>query len=116
VHAYGGRVYADVSTVQHARKAASSGVDGLVLVAAGSGGHTGSITGLAFVPAVRAFWNGPIVLAGGIATGQAIDAALALGADMAYVGTPFIATPESLAKPAYKAMVVEATISELIVT
>lgn len=116
VHAYGGKVFADVSTLEHARKAASAGVDGLILVAAGAGGHTGSITGFAFVPAVRAFWDGPIVLGGAIGTGAAIEATLALGADYAYVGTPFIATPESLAKDGYKAMVVEASVSDLIVT
>lgn len=116
VHAYGGQVFADVSTVEHARKAAASGVDGLVLIAAGAGGHTGSITGFAFVPAVREFWTGPLVLGGGLSTGAAIDAALTLGADYAYVGTPFIATEESLAKDAYKAMLVEAEIRDLIVT
>jgi len=116
VHAYGGQVFADVSTVEHARKAAASGVDGLVLIAAGAGGHTGSITGFAFVPAVREFWAGPLVLGGGLSTGAAIDAALTLGADYAYVGTPFIATEESLAKDAYKAMLVEADIRDLIVT
>src|SRR5690606_31105595 len=78
--------------------------------------HTGSITGFAFVPAVRDFWDGPIVLGGAIGTGAAIDAALALGADYAYVGTPFVATPESLAKEAYKTMLVEAGVGDLIVT
>nr|WP_312447395.1 nitronate monooxygenase [Brevundimonas naejangsanensis] len=116
VHAYGGQVFADVSTVEHARKAAASGVDGLILISAGAGGHTGSITGFAFVPAVREFWSGPLVLGGGLSTGAAIDAALTLGADYAYVGTPFIATEESLAKDAYKAMLVEAEIRDLIVT
>ena len=116
VHGYGGQVFADVSTVEHARKAAASGVDGLVLIAAGAGGHTGSITGFAFVPAVREFWTGPLVLGGGLSTGAAIDAALTLGADYAYVGTPFIAAEESLAKDAYKAMLVEAKIRDLIVT
>jgi nitronate monooxygenase len=116
VHAYGGQVFADVSTVEHARKAASAGVDGLVLVAAGAGGHTGSITGFAFVPEVRAFWDGPLVLGGGLSTPAAIEAALTLGADYAYVGTPFIATDESLAKDGYKVMLVEAEIRDLIVT
>lgn len=116
VHGYGGLVFADVATVEHARKAAAAGVDGLVLVAAGSGGHTGSITGFAFVPAVREFWHGPLVLAGGIGTGAAVRAALALGADYAYVGTPFIATRESLAKDAYKAMLVASEASDVMVT
>lgn len=116
VHAYGGQVFADVSTVEHARKAAAAGVDGLVLIAAGAGGHTGSITGFAFVPEVRAFWDGPLVLGGGLSTPAAVDAALTLGADYAYVGTPFIATDESMAKDGYKAMLVEAGIRDLIVT
>lgn len=116
VHSYGGQVYADVATIDHARKAAGAGVDGLVLIAAGAGGHTGSITGFAFVPAVREFWDGPVVLGGGISTGAAVRAALALGADYAYVGTSFIAAEESLAKPAYKQMLVEAQARDLIVT
>ena len=116
VHSYGGRVFADVVTVEHARKAAALGVDGLVLVAAGAGGHTGSITGFSFVPAVREFWDGELVLGGGIATGQGVLAAQALGADYAYVGTHLIASGESMAKPAYKEMLVASSAADVMVT
>lgn len=116
VHAYGGIVLADVNSVKFARKAAEVGVDGLVLVAAGAGGHTGQMTGFAFVDAVRQFWDGIIVLAGGISTGRGIRAAQALGADLVYMGTRFIATDESLAVQEYRQMVVESTAEDLILT
>ena len=106
VHGYGGLVFADVNSVAFARKAAAAGVDGLVLVASGAGGHTGHTTGFAFVEEVRQFWDGPIVLGGGISTGHAIRAAEVLGADFAYLGTALIACAESMAVPAYKDMVV----------
>ncbi len=108
VHSYGGLVFADVNSVSFARKAVAAGVDGLVLVAAGAGGHTGHTVGFAFVEEVRAFWDGPIVLGGAISTGQAVRAAEVLGADLAYVGTALIACEESMADPAYKQMVIEA--------
>lgn len=108
VHSYGGLVFADVNSVSFARKAVASGVDGLVLVAAGAGGHTGQTVGFAFVEEVRAFWDGPLVLGGAISTGQAIRAAEVLGADLAYLGTALIACDESMADPAYKQMVVDA--------
>ena len=108
VHGYGGRVFADVNSVGFARKAAAAGVDGLVLVAAGAGGHTGAMAGFAFVEEVRRFWSGPLVLGGAITTGRAVRAAEILGADLAYVGTGLIACAESLADPAYKQMVVAA--------
>ncbi|MGB0385432.1 MAG: NAD(P)H-dependent flavin oxidoreductase [Ardenticatenaceae bacterium] len=114
VHEYGGLVFADVNSVKYARKAAEAGVDGLVLVAAGAGGHTGQMTGFAFVDAVREFWDGMIVLAGGISTGRAIRAAQTLGADLAYMGTRFIATRESLASDDYRQMLVEATIEDIV--
>lgn len=114
VHNYGGLVFADVNSVKYARKAAETGVDGLVLVAAGAGGHTGQMTGLAFVDAVREFWDGIIVLGGGISTGRAIRAAQTLGADLAYMGTRFIATHESLAHDDYRQMLVEATIEDIV--
>ncbi len=116
VHAYGGAVFADVNSVRFARKAADAGVDGLVLVAAGAGGHTGNMTGFAFVPAVREFFDGTIVLGGGIGDGRAIKAAEVLGADLAYMGTRFIATEESLAHTAYRQMLVDSTIDDLILT
>lgn len=114
VHAYGGLVFADVNSVGFARKAAAAGVDGLVLVAAGAGGHTGQTAGFAFVEEVRQFWGGPIVLGGAISTGQAIRAAEVLGADLAYLGTSLIAAEESMAVPAYKDMVVAAGAEDIV--
>ncbi|ANY20240.1 Nitronate monooxygenase [Tsuneonella dongtanensis] len=114
VHSYGGLVFADVNSVAFARKAAAAGVDGLVLVAAGAGGHTGMTAGFAFVEEVRRFWDGPIVLGGAISTGHAIRAAEVLGADLAYVGTALIATQESLAAQPYKSMVVAAGAEDIV--
>jgi nitronate monooxygenase len=114
VHSYGGLVFADVNSVSFARKAVAAGVDGLVLVAAGAGGHTGHTVGFAFVEEVRAFWGGPIVLGGAISTGHAIRAAEVLGADLAYLGTALIACEESMADPAYKQMVVEADAASIV--
>jgi len=116
VHDYGGLVFADVNSVPFARKAAAAGVDGLVLVAAGAGGHTGQMTGFSFVPAVREFFDGPIVLGGGITGGAGIRAAEVLGADLAYMGTRFIACTESLAAPEYRDMLVGSTVEDLILT
>jgi len=116
VHAYGGAVFADVNSVRFARKATAAGVDGLVLVAAGAGGHTGNMTGFSFVPAVREFFDGTIVLGGGIGDGRAIKATEVLGADLAYMGTTFIATEESLAHADYRQMLVDSTIEDLILT
>lgn len=116
VHGYGGLVFADVNSVKFARKAAEAGVDGLILVAAGAGGHTGEMTGFAFVEAVREFWDGYLVLAGGLSTGRAIRAAQTLGADLAYMGTRFIATEESLASDDYRQMLVSATVEDLVLS
>ncbi|WP_022697501.1 MULTISPECIES: NAD(P)H-dependent flavin oxidoreductase [Euryhalocaulis] len=113
VHDYGGAVFADVNSLAFAKKAAAAGADGLVLVSSGAGGHTGEMSGFAFVDAVRQFFDGPIVLAGSIATGRAVRAAEILGADLAYVGTQFIAAAESIADPAYKEMLVSATIEDI---
>lgn len=114
VHSYGGLVFADVNSVSFARKAVAAGVDGLVLVAAGAGGHTGHIAGFAFVEEVRQFWDGPIVLAGAISTGQAVRAAEVLGADLAYLGTALIASDESMAAPGYKEMVVASGAEDIV--
>lgn len=114
VHGYGGLVFADVNSVSFARKAAAAGVDGLVLVASGAGGHTGQTAGFAFVEEVRQFWDGPIILGGAISTGHAIRAAEVLGADLAYVGTAFIASEESMAELAYKDMVVGAGAEDIV--
>jgi nitronate monooxygenase len=114
IHSYGGQIYADVINVSFARKAIVAGVDGLVLVAAGAGGHTGQLSGFAFVEEVRRFWDGPIVLGGGISSGRAIRAAQVLGATYAYLGTRFIATRESMADEAYKQMLVAASGEDII--
>lgn len=114
VHAYGGAVFADVNSVAFARKAAAAGVDGLILVAAGAGGHTGQIAGFAFVEEVRRFWKGPIVLGGAISTGRGIRAAEVLGADFAYLGTSLLVCSESLAAPDYKQMVIDAGAEDIV--
>lgn len=114
IHGYGGLVYADVNSLTFAHKAAATGVDGLILVAAGAGGHTGPISGFAFAPAVREWFQGTIVLGGGIGSGQAIRAARMLGADLAYLGTRLIACEESLAVPGYKQMLVDASAEDIV--
>jgi nitronate monooxygenase len=116
VHAYGGRVFSDVITPTQARKAIDAGADGLVLVATGAGGHTGQFSPFALVDEVRGFWNGPIVLGGGIGNARGIAAAQMLGADFAYMGTRFIATPESLVSDENRAMLVRATASDIVTT
>jgi len=116
VHAYGGLVFADVGNLVMARKAAQAGVDGLILVCAGAGGHTGSVSPFVFVHAVRQFFNGIIVLAGGLCNGAAIRAAEIAGADLADVGTLFIAARESLASDEYRQMVVDAGADDLVLT
>lgn len=116
VHAYGGLVIADVNSVALARKAAAAGVDGLALVCAGAGGHTGKISTFAFVPAVRSFFDGIVVVGGSIGTGGAIRAAELLGADLVYAGTPFIAATESLASDRYREMVVRASLEDLVLS
>ena len=116
VHAYGGLVFADVNSVAYAKKSAAAGVDGLVLVAAGAGGHTGPISAFSFVPAIREFFSGPIVLGGGIVDGAGVRAAEVLGADFGYVGTRFIPTKESLAPEGHKQMIVDSTEEDIICT
>ncbi|SFK62320.1 NAD(P)H-dependent flavin oxidoreductase [Methylocapsa palsarum] len=106
VHAWGGLVFHDVINVRHARKAIDAGVDGLILVCAGAGGHAGALSPFALIEEVRHFWDGPIALAGAITTGRGVLAARALGADFAYVGTRFIATTEANADDRYKEMIV----------
>jgi len=116
VHEYGGLVFSDVSDVKFAKKAAEAGVDGLILVASGAGGHAGQINGFAFVEMVRAFWDGIIILAGSISTGKGILAAQAAGADLSYMGTRFIVATESMADDEYRNMLVEATQEDIILT
>jgi nitronate monooxygenase len=109
-------VLADVASMRHAERAVAAGVDGLVLLTAGAGGQTGWVNPFAFVRAVRTFWDGIIVMAGGMADGQAIAAAEVLGCDLAYMGTKFIATRESLAKDAYKQMLVKSRLDDVLLT
>ncbi len=116
VHGYGGLVFADVISVELARKAAEVGVDGLVLVCSGAGGHTGELSPLAFVERVRQFFDGYIALAGAINTGEAILASQVLGADFAYIGTAFIPAEESLAQDEYRQMLVDSSPTDLMVT
>ncbi|UHA76184.1 nitronate monooxygenase [Paenibacillus sp. 481] len=116
VHQYGGLVFADVSTLKHADKAAQRGVDGLVLVCSGAGGHAGAINPLAFIAEVKKTWTGITILAGSISNGQDILAAEVLGADLAYMGTRFIATTESFAHHDYQTMLIESTLDDLIYT
>jgi nitronate monooxygenase len=116
VHEYGGLVFSDVSTVKHARKAAQTGADGLILVCNGAGGHAGMINPIAFIGAVKEFWTGVTILAGCITNGQDILAAEALGADFAYMGTRFIATAESFASSGYQEMLIDSTLEDVIYT
>jgi nitronate monooxygenase len=116
VHAYGGLVFNDVASDRHARKCAESGVDGIIAVAAGAGGHTGSLSPFALVQEIREWWDGPLLLAGCIATGRAILAAETLGADFAYIGSPFLASTEANTPAAFKQMVVDGAAKDIIVT
>src|SRR6185436_6094125 len=109
-------VLADVASVRHAEKAMAAGVDGLVLLTAGAGGQTGWVNPFAFVRAVRKFWDGIVVMAGGMSDGYAVRAAEVLGCDLAYMGTRFIATRESLAKDEYKAMLVRSRLDDIKLT
>ncbi|RUR38606.1 NAD(P)H-dependent flavin oxidoreductase [Vreelandella populi] len=116
VHAYGGLVFHDVTTLRHAKKAVDAGVDGLILVCHGAGGHAGRLNPFAFVAEVRRFYNGPLVLAGAITQGEQIAAAQALGVDLVYMGTRFIATQEANAQAAYKQMVLDAGTEDIVYT
>jgi nitronate monooxygenase len=116
LHDIGALVLADVASIRHAERAIEAGADGLVLLTAGAGGQTGWLNPFVFVRAVRAFFDGPVVLAGGIGDGQALRAACALGCDLAYMGTKFIATAESMADDRYKAMLVESSADDILLT
>ena len=108
VHSYGGLVFHDVINIRHAEKAAGAGVDGLIAVCAGAGGHAGTLSPFALVPEIRSFFDKTILLSGVLSTGRHIAAAEMLGADLAYLGTRFIATTESLAAPEFKQMILDA--------
>lgn len=114
VHSYGGLVLHDVISNHFARKAIEKGADGLIAVAAGAGGHAGSISPFALVQDIREWFDGPVLLSGAIATGSAILAALAMGADLAYIGSAFIATEEANAEAAYKQAVVDHAAADII--
>lgn len=116
VHDWGGMVFHDVTTVRHAEKAAQAGVDGMVLICAGGGGHSGMLNPFTFVTAVRRFFDGYIVLAGGLSSGHEVRAARALGADICYMGTRFIATQESGAPADYKRMLGDSRAHDLVYT
>jgi len=116
VHGYGGVVFHDIANVRHARKAAEAGVDGLILVANGAGGHAGIINPFALINEVRSFFDGTIILSGCLSTGQDIAGAITLGADFAYMGTRFINTTEAMAQDAYKAMIVDSGASDITYT
>jgi nitronate monooxygenase len=116
VHGYGGVVFHDIANVRHARKAAQAGVDGLILVANGAGGHAGVVNPFALVEEVRGFFDGTLILSGCLSTGRDVAAALMMGADFAYMGTRFIATTESAAQPHYKDMIVEAGSADITYT
>ena len=116
LHDSGALVFADVASIRHAERAVAAGADGLVLLTAGAGGQTGWLNPFVFVRAVRAFFDGPIVLAGGIGDGHALRAAQALGCDLAYMGTKFIATNESMADARYKEMLVASSADDILLT
>ncbi len=116
LHDVGALVFADVASIHHAERAIEAGADGLVLLSAGAGGQTGWLNPFAFVRAVRAFFDGPIVLAGGISDGRALRAAEVLGCDLAYMGTKFIATLESMADERYKQMLVASGADDILLT
>lgn len=116
VHGYGGIVLHDVVNVRHARKALEAGVDGLILVCAGAGGHAGTLSPFALLAEVRRFFDGPLILSGAIGQGAAILAAQAMGADLAYIGTRFIATREARAAPAYKEALIDAGAADIVYT
>ncbi len=115
-HSYGGIVLHDVISNAFARKAIEKGADGLIAVAAGAGGHAGTISPFALIQEIRAWFDGPVALSGAIATGGAILAAQAIGADLAYIGSAFIATDEANAAPGYKEMIVESAASDIVYT
>jgi nitronate monooxygenase len=116
LHDAGALVFADVASIRHAERAVKAGADGLVLLTGGAGGQTGWLNPFVFVRAVRAFFEGPIVLAGGIADGHALRAAEVLGCDLAYMGTKFIATRESMADARYKEMLVNSSADDILLT
>ncbi len=115
-HSYGGLVYHDVINVKHAKKAAEQGVDGLILVCAGAGGHAGALSPFALLREVKEWFDGTIILSGSIGDGYSVASALALGADFAYMGTRFIATQEANADQGYKQMLIESAADDIVLS
>ncbi|MBM3395880.1 MAG: nitronate monooxygenase [Betaproteobacteria bacterium] len=115
-HGYGGVVFHDVISIRHAHKALEAGVDGLILVCAGAGGHAGTLSPFALLREVRRFYDGPLILSGAITDGAGVLAAQAMGADFAYLGTRFIATREANAAEAYKQMIVDSNAADILYT
>ena len=115
-HSYGGLVFHDVISVRHARKAADQGVDGIIAVCAGAGGHAGMASPFALVREIRSFFDGTIILSGAMSSGADVFAALALGADMAYIGTRFLATTEAHVPEGYKQMIVDSSSDDVVYT
>ena len=113
-HSYGGLVYHDVISVRHAQKAAEQGVDGLILVCAGAGGHAGTLSPFALLREVKEWFDGTVILSGSIGDGHSVASAIALGADFAYIGTRFIATHEANAEPEYKKMLEESAAADIV--
>tara|TARA_A100001388_G_scaffold268633_1_gene243976 strand:- start:164 stop:1141 length:978 start_codon:yes stop_codon:yes gene_type:complete len=113
-HSYGGLVFHDVINVRHAKKAVDMGVDGLILVCAGAGGHAGALSPFALLREVKSWFDGTIILSGSIGDGYSVASALALGADFAYLGTRFIATHEANAEPEYKQMLIESSANDIV--
>jgi nitronate monooxygenase len=116
VHSYGGIVFHDVTNMRHAKKAAGAGVDGLILVCAGAGGHAGTLSPFAFLPEVRSFFEGTILLAGCISDGRSVAAARIMGADLAYIGTRFINVTESNANDYLQNMIIESAAADIVYT
>ena len=116
IHSYGGLVFHDVISIRHAQKALEAGVDGLILVTAGAGGHGGLLNPFALVSELREFYPGPIILSGSLTRGNHIRAAEIMGADFAYMGTRLIATQEAHAEPGYKQMIVDSTAADIVYT
>jgi len=116
VHGYGGLVFSDVNSIEFAHKAAAKGADGLILICEGAGGHTGFMSPEKFVPAVKKFFDGPIIVGGQISTGNDIRRVIDCGADFAYIGTRFIATEECQASNDYKQMIVDSDADDIVLT
>ncbi|WP_436643226.1 NAD(P)H-dependent flavin oxidoreductase [Microbaculum sp. FT89] len=116
VHAYGGLVFHDVINLRHAEKAVEAGVDGIIAVCAGAGGHAGTMSPFALVPEIKRMFDGTVVLSGALSTGAHVVAARLIGADMGYFGTRFIATKESMAPVVYKQMLLDARASDIVYT